>query len=166
MPDTPEVIADTQQPEQTQEHAFEPITSQDQLDKLITSRLAREKAKYADYEQLKSKAAQFDKLEEANKTELEKTQEQLTSEKKARTMAEVALLRYQIAAEQGLDAKAAGFLQGSTREELEASATELAQLVGTGSRAHIQPDPTQGQEKKPGTNTGGDWLREALNTHK
>ena len=54
---------------------FQAITSQEQLDNVIKSRLSRERAKYADYDELKSKAARLDELEQANKTELEKANE-------------------------------------------------------------------------------------------
>ena len=37
---------------------FEAITSQEQLDKVLSKRLERERAKYADYEELKQKAAE------------------------------------------------------------------------------------------------------------
>ena len=37
---------------------FEAITSQEQLDKILSKRLERERAKYSDYEELKQKAAE------------------------------------------------------------------------------------------------------------
>ena len=49
--------------------------TQADVDALISERLARAKAKYADYDDLKSKAAQFDELQEANKSELQKANE-------------------------------------------------------------------------------------------
>lgn len=63
---------------------FTPITSQADLDKLIGSRVERERAKYADYPDLKTKAAEFDKLADANKSEIEKA-----NEKAAAAQAEV-----------------------------------------------------------------------------
>jgi len=51
---------------------FEPITSQEELDKRIGPRLAREREKYSDYEDLKRKAAEYDAAAEAAKTEQEK----------------------------------------------------------------------------------------------
>lgn len=53
---------------------FTPPASQDELDRIVSNRLERERAKYADYEDLKAKAAKFDELEDANKSELEKAQ--------------------------------------------------------------------------------------------
>lgn len=46
---------------------FEPITSQEQLDGILKGRLARERekatAKFADYDELKAKAAKFDEAD-------------------------------------------------------------------------------------------------------
>lgn len=150
-----------QEQEQT---SFEPITSQEQLDKLITNRLTRERAKYADYEDLKTKAAKLDEIEQANKSELQKAQDALAAEVKARNAAETLLMRHEVAAEKGLDTHAAVFLQGNTREELEASATALTELIG--SRTRVSPDPTQGRETQPDTNPTGDWLRNEFEKNK
>lgn len=51
---------------------FKAITSQDDLNKVIDERLKRERAKYADYKDLKTKAAKLDEIEKANQTEAEK----------------------------------------------------------------------------------------------
>lgn len=52
--------------------SFEAITSQEQLDKVLGARLAREREKFADYEELRRKAAEHDAAAEAAKTEAEK----------------------------------------------------------------------------------------------
>lgn len=49
--------------------------SQAEVDEIVSERLKRERSKYADYESLKDKAAKFDQVEEANKTELQKATE-------------------------------------------------------------------------------------------
>lgn len=59
-------------PNPTDPPKFEAITSQDQLDKVLGSRLAREREKYADYDDIKKKAAAHDEALEAAKTEQEK----------------------------------------------------------------------------------------------
>lgn len=41
--------------------------TQEQVDAMIGERLGRERAKYADYDELKAKADKFTKIEEANK---------------------------------------------------------------------------------------------------
>lgn len=51
---------------------FTPPATQADLDRVIEQRLARERSKYADYDALKEKAAKFDQVDEATKTELQK----------------------------------------------------------------------------------------------
>lgn len=51
---------------------FAPPQSQADLDRIINDRLAREKAKFADYGDLKAKASRLDQIEAANATDLEK----------------------------------------------------------------------------------------------
>lgn len=57
------------------ESEFKPITSQEDLDRRIGDRLARERAKFGDYDDLKAKAAKFDEVDAATKTELQKLQD-------------------------------------------------------------------------------------------
>lgn len=66
-----EVIQDNTVVEETPEKTF----TQDEVNKIVGERLARESAKYADYETLKDKAAKFDEQEEASKSELQKAQD-------------------------------------------------------------------------------------------
>lgn len=49
--------------------------TQSEMDAIIGERLARERAKYADYDTMKQKAEQFDAAEEASKSELQKATE-------------------------------------------------------------------------------------------
>lgn len=49
--------------------------TQAELDSIVGERLARERAKYTDYEDLKNKATEYDKQQEASKTELQKALE-------------------------------------------------------------------------------------------
>lgn len=58
---------------------FTAITTQADLDKIIGERVARERGKYLDYEDLKTKAAEFDKLADANKSEIEKANERASA---------------------------------------------------------------------------------------
>lgn len=58
----------------TTEESGKTFTQAD-VDAMIGERLARAKAKYADYDDLKSKAEKFDELQEANKSELQKANE-------------------------------------------------------------------------------------------
>ena len=56
--------------------------TQEQVDAIVKDRLSRERDKYKDYADLKNKAAEYDKQQEASKTELQKAQEQAESLKK------------------------------------------------------------------------------------
>jgi len=68
-------------------------------------------------------------IEDADKSENERLLAKLTSAESRASSAEAALLRYEVATERGLDIKAAAFLTGSTREEMELRAEELASLL-------------------------------------
>ena len=49
--------------------------TQAEVDSIVEGRLAREKQKYADYEDLKEKASKYDEYQEQSKTELQKEKE-------------------------------------------------------------------------------------------
>lgn len=49
--------------------------TQEEVNNIVAERLGRDRQKYADYESLKQKAEEFDKLQEANKSELQKATE-------------------------------------------------------------------------------------------
>lgn len=46
------------------------------MNQIIGERIAKEKSKYGDYDDLKANAAKFDEYEEKNKSELERAQKQ------------------------------------------------------------------------------------------
>jgi hypothetical protein len=55
--------------------AFKAPSTQEDLDRIVEQRLARERAKFADYDDLKAKAAKFDEADHASKTELQRLQD-------------------------------------------------------------------------------------------
>ena len=63
-------MSETVQQEQTiiTEELPERTFTQAEMDAIIGDRLNRERKKYADYEDIKAKAAKFDELENASKT--------------------------------------------------------------------------------------------------
>lgn len=111
----------------TDEKPFAAPQSQEDLNKIIEARLARERAKYADYDNLKSAAEKLAEIEAANQTEAEKTQARLEAAEKRAAELEVQYLRAEVANEKGVPAK---LLAGATREELEAAADELIAFRG------------------------------------
>ena len=68
MPETTPQVENTAQAGKT--------FTQAEMDAIIGERLSRERAKYADYDEVKAKAAKYDEVEEANKTELQKAVEE------------------------------------------------------------------------------------------
>ena len=84
-------------------------------------------------------AARIRELEDATKSDEDKRNERFTALEKSDREKDVAiaerdakLLRYEIAAQKGLDLKAALRLQGSTKEELEADADDFVKTFGGG----------------------------------
>lgn len=69
-----------------------PKLTQAEVDRIVKDRVARERAKFADYDDVKARAAKFDELDAANKTELER-------EKEARSAAEAKATQASSAAE-------------------------------------------------------------------
>ncbi|ETO96816.1 MULTISPECIES: hypothetical protein [Bacteria] len=128
--DTTEATAteatDTQAPAPTAgRHAFTPITTQEELDKVIGARLAREREKFADYDDLKAAAS---KLAEAE-ARLSQIDAQAALDK----------IRNDVAQEVGVPAD---LLRGSTKDELAAHASALAAALKA--RPSVPVIPTQG----------------------
>lgn len=144
-----EQTAPTEGTEETNEQgqAFEPIASQEALDKIVQARIARERAKFSDYEELKAKAAKLAEFEESQKSEAEKVAERLAAAEKRAAELESQVARAEVAAAKGVPAE---LLTGSTREELEASADALIAFKGEQAKGLILPD----QGKTPETSSG------------
>lgn len=58
---------------------FKAITTQEDLNRVISERVKRVEAKYADYKDLKAKAAELDEIKAANQTEAERTAERIAA---------------------------------------------------------------------------------------
>ncbi len=115
-------VANKQQTERT--------FTQAEVNTIITDRLNRERAKYADYDAIKTKAQQFDAAQEANKTELQKANErvaslqaQVDSLTKANTLRE---LRVKISAATGVPVD---LLTGDTEEACKAQAAAIVKFA-------------------------------------
>jgi hypothetical protein len=95
-------------------------------------------------------------FEERDKTDQEKLSSRVEAAEKRAADAETKALRYEVAAERGLDPAAASFLTGTTREELELRAEELERLLGDQAkdkpadfhRGARQPVPEKGPPEK------------------
>lgn len=120
----------------------ERIFTQAQLDAIVTDRLSRERAKFADYETLRDKAAKFDAAEEAGKTELQKAtdkaaklEKELNDLKQSQTMN---AMRARVAADMKLPAGLAEFLTADDEDGCKAQAQKLLDQFKPGGYPAVQ----------------------------
>lgn len=115
--------------EQQTERTF----TQAEVNSIVADRLNRERTKYADYDDLKAKAQQFDAAQEAGKTELqkatekaEKLQQQLDALNSANALREI---RAKVSAATGIPAE---LLTGDTEEACTAQAQAILKFAKPG----------------------------------
>lgn len=152
------------EPSQTEpaqpEQAAEKTIPQSELNRIVEERLARERQKYADYDDLKAAASRLKEIEDAGKSEQQKLNDQLADLQKQlaqrdKDVSELAAakLRAEVAATKKVPPHR---LQGTTKEELEADAerylSELAESAGA-VRQIRKPAPTG---LKSGASSSGD----------
>lgn len=139
---------------------FTPITSQEDLNRLIGERVKRATSKFADYADLQSKAAKLAEIEASNQTEAEKAQARLAELEAELNATRGESLRLRIASEHGItDSDDIDlFLTGTDEETLTKQATRLAGREAdrkkTGNRV-----PKEGTSTSSGA-TGDDEVRE------
>ena len=112
---------------------FKPITTQEEFDAAIKARLSREKEKYADYDQLKSRVEELEKenvglqstIEASNQSKAD-ADKQLEDLQKQISGYETASLRTRVALQHGLPYDLADRLQGTDEESFKADAERLA----------------------------------------
>lgn len=111
--------------------------TQEEFDRIIQDRLARERSKFSDYEELKAKASELDELRDSEKSELERKDAEISSLRSkveelesATARAEHEVLVAQVASEKGVPAHR---IKGETREELEKDADAFLEEI-SGSR--------------------------------
>lgn len=129
---------------------FQAITSQEDFDKAIQARLARERAKFTDYDDLKAKADKFKEFEDAQKTEAQKAQERLDAAEKRAVELELKATRAEVAAAKGVPVE---LLSGGTQAELEAAADALIQFRGEQAPAGTLRVPNEGKRAPVGGTT-------------
>lgn len=96
---------------------FKPITSQEELNKLIGARIDKVKSQYGDYDDLKAKAQRLAEIEESKKTEAEKVAERIAATERERDAAKAEALRFRIANEYKLSQEDAMALEHVASEE-------------------------------------------------
>ncbi len=149
----------------TEEHGgheeFSAITTQEDLDKIIGARVARERKKYEGFEVYKEKAEKYDAFEESQKTEMQKLNERLENAEKENAAYKQREQLVEWAKEvSDTSGVPANLLRGSTKEELMAHADELKAFIGEQPTAPVVP--SDGQKPKHKTATTADLFAEAL----
>lgn len=104
------------------ESTFEPITSQEDFERRLAKRLERERSKFADYDEVKSKAAKLEELEQASKTELQLALERAEAAEKQIGAATLSALHARIAADTGVPVE---MIHGEDEETARASAQKV-----------------------------------------
>jgi chromosome segregation ATPase len=156
-------MADEQQStegEQGGNSGFTPPASQEELNRIIADRISREKAKYADYNDLKTKASEFDKLAESQKSETQKAIERAEAAERALAETQSERLRLSVIAKHQIPEEYQDFVSGGSEEELTAKAEKVKSLISDSGKSDPFPkaDPSQGAKDTGGkTTTAGQF---------
>lgn len=150
-----EETAPTEGTEETNEtntdKGFEAITSQEALDRIIQSRIARVKAQPpADYDELKTAKAELEQIKESQKTEDQKRAERIEQLERElngfKQREQVTTWAAEIVKDSAIPASA---LRGSTREELEEHFEQLKALVPAPTPKATPPGKSPQDRDKP-----------------
>lgn len=160
MSDTPTPDGPTPTPEPEPDTPAEGKTfTQADVDRIVANRVK----KYADYDELRTKAEQLAALEEAQKTNEQKLTEALDEARSDATTSKTELLRLRVAIDKGLDAELVDFLPAGSKEEIEEAADKLLAKLGDPQRRRPRPTPSQGMSQGDPNLTPGDefagWLK-------
>ncbi|MEX5397210.1 DUF4355 domain-containing protein [Streptococcus sp. ZJ93] len=146
---------------------FKTIETQEELDRIVETRLARQKERFADYDQLKGRVKELETENVGLKSALETSkQESASSSKQIEELEgkvagyETTALRTRIALQNGLPYDLADRLQGSDEAELTADAERLAGFLRT-----TEPVPPLKDIEPSTTESKNGWsqLLEGLN---
>ena len=127
---------------------FEPITSQEQLDGVLKSRLAREREKvrgqFSDYDELKQAAAKYRELQDAEKSDLQRANERIAeleaSAKKRDEADRLRELRSKVSRATGVPAE---LISGSDEDSMTTFAKSVAEFAKRPSAPRLSEAGTQ-----------------------
>lgn len=122
--------------------SFTPIETQEAFDAAIKDRIARERAKFADYDELRAKAEELDGIKEAQKSELDRANERIAElESAARDREEadrLSALRSKVSGETGVPAD---LISGADEDSMRESAAAIAAYA----KAAVPAAPSLGE---------------------
>ena len=138
-------------PDDTAPQQPEKVFTQTELDAIVKDRLAREKSKYQDYEELKAKATKYDEQTEASKSELQKATEraqaleaELNGFKKAES---IRTIREKVARETGIPTSSLSLLTGETEETCMEQAKTILSMIKPNGYPQV-PDGAEVKEEE------------------
>lgn len=103
--------------------------TQAELDRIVAERLQRERSKVSDYDDLKAKAAEFDKLTEEQKSEQQKILDRQAAIERERDEAKADGLRYKAAAKHGIGEDYFDLLGSGDEEAIVGRAERVGTLI-------------------------------------
>ena len=133
--------------------------SQADVNKAINERIARERSKFAGFEDLKAKAARLDELEEAQKTEQQKQADALAVAQKAAAAAAAETVRYKAAAAHGIGPDDFNLIGSGDEADVMARAERVGQLIAAERelaelKESRNPPPPPTSRPRPGLRPG------------
>jgi hypothetical protein len=139
-----------------------PPASQEDLNRIIAERVSREKAKYADYADLRAKAGKYDELEEANRSEIERATSRAEAAERELAESRTEALRLSIIARHQIPADYHEFVVGGSEEDIEAKAQKVLALIPDNTPSPFpKADPSQGP-KGAGKTSNADLFAQQL----
>lgn len=152
---------DTVKQEATTQEAEKTYTQAD-IDRIIGDRLAREKAKYADYEEIKAKAEKYDAAEEAQKSELQKATERADALQakidELEAAEKIAKIKAEVSEKTGIPVS---LLTGTTEE----ACSEQAAAIAAYTKQHTYPEVKDSGEVSHGGGSNKDLFAQWINKY-
>jgi hypothetical protein len=138
--------------------------TQEEVNQIVSERVKKERAKFEGFDDLKAKAAKFDELEEAQKSELQKAQERAEElERKLKAIEHekgVQSVRAKVAQEKGIPAE---LLTGETEEACISQADKILTFAQSNGYPAVKDS---GEVGKTGKATARDqfdqWAKKVL----
>lgn len=121
--------------------------SQSDVDKIVQERLARERAKFSDYDEIRAELEATRADHAALKAENTDLKAQIAERDSKMKDSELKAQKAEIAKKAGLSEALADRLQGTTEEELLADATRLAESIGPGPKVGEGTNPPVGAKR-------------------
>ena len=147
--------------------SFKTIETQEELDRIIQDRIARERDKFADYDELKTKVTDYETqvatlqkaIDESNAT-IKSHDDTVASLNSKIASYETSSLRTKIAIQNGLPLDLAERLVGDDEESIKADAERLASFV---TKPKAPPAPLKDLEPPLGDDKNSNWRQMASN---